>query len=68
MKRKLSTILSIIAMFDYMETLEEMAEWSEQAEKTESDLSGDDLEEYLATSLRIIEKLTLLSCDNKADD
>jgi hypothetical protein len=43
---------------DYMEQLEKLAEWSEKAEKIQSDLSGDDLKEYIDTMSRIIQKLS----------
>ena len=52
------TDLSILS--DYMESMQKMIEWSDQADKIESDLSGDDLKEYLDTISRIIEKLSTI--------
>jgi len=45
---------------DYMDSMQKIIEWSEQADKIVSDLSGDDLKEYLATMTRIIEKMSAL--------
>ena len=46
-------------MSDYFRMLEELAEWTEKADKIEGDLSDDPeaLKEYLAVQLRIIQKL-----------
>ena len=48
--------LSLIA--DYIASTQKLIEWSEQADKIESDLSSDDVIEYLATLSRILEKLS----------
>ncbi|MCL1859337.1 MAG: hypothetical protein FWF92_08905 [Oscillospiraceae bacterium] len=49
--------LDMSILFDYIESIQKMAEWSEKADKIQSDLSGDDLIEYLAAMARIIQKL-----------
>jgi uncharacterized lipoprotein YehR (DUF1307 family) len=50
--------LDMTILTAYMESMEKMIEWSEQADRIQSDLSGDDLREYLATMSRIIQKLS----------
>ena len=53
------TDLTILS--DYMESLEKITVWSEQADKIQSDLSGDELSEYLMTMTRIIQKLSQIN-------
>lgn len=50
------TDMTILA--DYTEMMSDMVEWSSRAEDIQDDLSADDLQEYLATLGRIIEKLS----------
>jgi hypothetical protein len=40
--------------------MQKLVEWSEQADKIQSGLYGDDLIEYIATMSRIIKKLSAL--------
>jgi len=46
---------------DYLKSLEKLAEWAEQGEKIEDELTGNDLKEYLATMTRILGKLNSIS-------
>ncbi|MCL2697342.1 MAG: hypothetical protein FWE74_04600 [Oscillospiraceae bacterium] len=50
--------LTLIA--DTIQLSIEMIEWAERAEKIESELTGDDLIEYLAALSRILLKLSTL--------
>jgi hypothetical protein len=52
--------MDMTIMSDYMEAVLELTEWQEKIDSLESDLTGDDLEEYLETILRISAKLSQL--------
>ena len=58
MKKYNNNPSDISLLSDYMESMQKIVEWSEKADKIQSDLSGEDLREYLATMSRIIQKLS----------
>jgi len=46
---------------DYMTSMQKLSEWAEQAQKTQSTITGNDLTEYLKVMNRIVEKLNSIS-------